>query len=164
MAIFDKTNFCNYQFLDFEYYTPNFLGTCQFGYGYGGTGKKSNNRQFDSYGGPFGKGDFIGCYLDLDNWEIAYTKNGKDLGLAFEIPRQQQNQTFFPAVVLKNGEMRFNFGDQPWKYPPLDGYKGTFFSKVKLSLVILTTFEFSRQKHDAKIQENGMFRSTPNPK
>ena len=31
------------------------LGTCKYGYGYGGTGKKSNNRQFDDYGGPFGK-------------------------------------------------------------------------------------------------------------
>ena len=99
------------------------LGTCQFGYGYGGTGKKSNNRQFDSYGGPFGKGDYIGCYLDLDNLEIYYTKNGQDLGLAFTISKQQQNQTFFPAVVLKNGEMLFNFGDQPWKYPPMEGYK-----------------------------------------
>ena len=56
------------------------LGTCQFGYGYGGTGKKSNNRQFDDFGGAFGKGDVIGCYLDLDNMEIAYTKNGIDLG------------------------------------------------------------------------------------
>ena len=42
--------------------------------------------------------------------------------------------------------------------------KGRFYSKVKFSIVILTTFEFSRQKHDAKIQENFMFRSTPNPK
>ena len=54
-----------------------------------------------SYGGPFGKGDYLGCYLDLDNLEIYYTKNGQDLGLAFSISRQQQNQTFFPAVVLK---------------------------------------------------------------
>ena len=42
--------------------------------------------------------------------------------------------------------------------------KGTFFSKIKFSLVISTTFEFSRQNHDAKIRENRMFRSTPNPK
>ncbi len=81
------------------------LGTCQYGYGYGGTGKKSNNKQFDSYGGPFGKGDTIGCYLDLDNLEIAYTKNGEDLGLAFEIPRSQSKSTFFPAVVLKVGNV-----------------------------------------------------------
>ena len=37
--------------------------------------------------------------------------------------------------------------------------KGTFFSKVKLSLVILTTFEFSRQKRDAKLFENDTFQS-----
>lgn len=97
------------------------LGTCQYGYGYGGTGKKSNNRQFDDFGGPFGKGDIIGCYLDLDNLEIAYTKNGHDLGLAFSIPKHQGNQTFFASVVLKNGEMAFNFGDQPWKHPPVEG-------------------------------------------
>ena len=42
--------------------------------------------------------------------------------------------------------------------------KGSFFSKVKLSFVILTTFEFSHQKHDARIQENHTFQSTPNPK
>ena len=40
--------------------------------------------------------------------------------------------------------------------------KGTFFSKVKISLVIWTTFEFSRQKHDAKILENCTFQSVLN--
>ena len=33
----------------------------------------------------------------------------------------------------------------------LGDLKGTFFSIVKLSLVISTTFQFSRQKYDAKI-------------
>ena len=42
--------------------------------------------------------------------------------------------------------------------------KGKLFSKVKLSLVIATTFKFSRQKHDAKIQENCMFWSVSNSK
>ena len=40
-------------------------------------------------------------YLDLDNFEIAYTKNGKDLGLAFEIKPQHRKKPIFPAVVLK---------------------------------------------------------------
>ena len=83
--------------------------------------KKSNSRQFDDYGGPFGKNDVIGCYLDLDSLEIYYTKNGDDLGLAFTIPKHQGNQTIFPSVVLKNAEMLFNFGDQPWKHQPLEG-------------------------------------------
>ena len=101
------------------------LGTCPYGYGFGGTGKKSNNRQFDDYGGgSFGKSDVIGCYLDLDNMEIAYTKNGRDLGLAFAISRSQYKDNFFPSVVLKNAEMAFNFGDQPWKHEPVEGFVG----------------------------------------
>ena len=35
------------------------LGTCQYGYGFGGTGKKSNNKQFDNYGEAFGKAQWI---------------------------------------------------------------------------------------------------------
>ena len=100
------------------------LGTCAHGYGFGGTGKKSNNRQFDDYGEAFGKGDVIGCYLDLDNMEIAYTKNGVDLGLAFEINRNFRNKPFFPAVVLKNAEMSFNFGEEKFKFPPEEGFLG----------------------------------------
>lgn len=40
--------------------------TLRHGFGYGGTGKKSHNRQFDDYGGPFGLGDHIGCALDCN--------------------------------------------------------------------------------------------------
>ena len=39
------------------------------------------------------------------------------------------------------------------------GGTGKFFPKVKLSLVISTTFEFSHQKHGAKIQENHTFQT-----
>ena len=56
------------------------LGTCKNGFGFGGTGKKSNCRQFDDYGESFGLHDTIGCYLDFDNMTISYTKGGKDLG------------------------------------------------------------------------------------
>ena len=55
------------------------------GFGFGGTGKKSNNRRFDSYGEPFGLGDTIGCFVDRPNGAIKFTKNGKDLGTAFDI-------------------------------------------------------------------------------
>ncbi|RZF40737.1 hypothetical protein LSTR_LSTR014356 [Laodelphax striatellus] len=98
------------------------LGTDKFGFGFGGTGKKSNNKQFDSYGEPFGMHDVIGCYLDLDNMQIKFTKNEKDLGNAFNIPKQLHAATFFPAVVLKNAEMSFNFGAEPFKFKPAGGY------------------------------------------
>ncbi|XP_012232015.1 ATP-dependent RNA helicase Ddx1 [Linepithema humile] len=98
------------------------LGTDNFGYGFGGTGKKSNAKQFDNYGEAFGMHDVIGCFLDLVKGEIKYTKNGGDLGVAFTLNAQQKSQTYFPAVVLKNAEMAFNFGAQPFKHPPPNDY------------------------------------------
>ncbi|XP_033312984.1 ATP-dependent RNA helicase Ddx1 [Bombus bifarius] len=98
------------------------LGTDKFGFGYGGTGKKSNAKQFDNYGKAFGMHDVVGCLLNLSKGEISFTLNGVDLGPAFTLNAQQKSQTFYPAVVLKNAEMSFNFGAQPFKYPPPNDY------------------------------------------
>lgn len=54
--------------------------------------------------------DSIGCLLDMHQMKISFFKNGKNLGVAFEIPEQLRNETFYPAVVLKNAEMVFDFG------------------------------------------------------
>lgn len=77
------------------------LGTDAFGYGFGGTGKKSNNKNFESYGESFGFNDTIGCYLDLDSGEVAFSKNGKYLGQAFKLSDSARSRAFYPAVVLK---------------------------------------------------------------
>ncbi|XP_065201500.1 ATP-dependent RNA helicase Ddx1 [Planococcus citri] len=98
------------------------LGTDKFSFGFGGTGKKSHNKQFDDYGEAFGMHDVIGCYLNLDDWNVSFSKNGKDLGQAFSIPSTLRKAAFFPAVVLKNAEMSFNFGAQPFKHDPVKGY------------------------------------------
>nr|AAC47309.1 DEAD-box protein [Drosophila melanogaster] len=100
------------------------LGTCRMGFGFGGTGKKSNNRQFDDYGEAFGKADVIGCLLDLKNQEVSFTKNGQNLGVAFRSPDNLAKETFYPAVVLKNAEMQFNFGKTDFKYAPGNGFVG----------------------------------------
>lgn len=98
------------------------LGTDRFGFGFGGTGKKSNSKNFDTYGEPFGKSDVIGCCLDLDNSEIKFLKNGIDLGSAFKLAQNLKNEVFYPAVVLKNAEILFNFGDEKFKYDPPAGF------------------------------------------
>ncbi|XP_037668852.1 ATP-dependent RNA helicase DDX1 [Choloepus didactylus] len=98
------------------------LGTDKFGFGFGGTGKKSHNKQFDNYGEEFTMHDTIGCYLDIDKGHVKFSKNGKDLGLAFEIPQHMKNQALFPACVLKNAELKFNFGEEEFKFPPKDGF------------------------------------------
>jgi len=66
--------------------------------------------------------DVIGCFLDLIKGEIKFTKNGADLGVAFTLNAQVKSQTFYPAVVLKNAEMAFNFGAQPFKHSPPNDY------------------------------------------
>uniref|UniRef100_A0A146LC82 ATP-dependent RNA helicase n=2 Tax=Lygus hesperus TaxID=30085 RepID=A0A146LC82_LYGHE len=98
------------------------LGTDKFGFGFGGTGKKSNSKQFDEYGEAFGKNDVIGCMLDLDTGRIAFSKNGVDYGTAFQLSHQVQRTTLFPAICLKNAEISVNFGTKPMKHLP-KGYK-----------------------------------------
>lgn len=92
---------------NFLYFLPFFsqasldLGTDKHGFGFGGTGKKSNDRQFISYGEAFGMKDVIGCMLDLDSCKMSFSKNGKDLGVAFNIPNSVIRTPLFPAVCLK---------------------------------------------------------------
>lgn len=77
------------------------LGTDLYGFGFGGTGKKSNNKQFDTYGESYGLNDVIGCALDLDIGALSFYKNGVNLGKAFDIPPGFKNKALFPAVALK---------------------------------------------------------------
>ncbi|KAJ8270631.1 hypothetical protein GJAV_G00117380 [Gymnothorax javanicus] len=98
------------------------LGTDKYAFGFGGTGKKSHNKQFDSYGEEFTMHDTIGCYLDLDKGHLSFSKNGKDLGHAFDIPPHLRNEPFFAACVLKNAELKFNFGEEDFKFTPKEGF------------------------------------------
>jgi len=99
------------------------IGTDAFSFGFGGTAKKSHSSKFEDYGQRFVKGDTIGCYLDLDSFTISYSKNGQQLGKAFDIPATLHNTPFYPSVVLKNAEMDFNFGSSPFKFPPAAPFK-----------------------------------------
>uniref|UniRef100_A0A915L4T7 ATP-dependent RNA helicase DDX1 n=1 Tax=Romanomermis culicivorax TaxID=13658 RepID=A0A915L4T7_ROMCU len=94
-------------------------------FGYGGTGKKSHKKQFDDYGEAFGLQDTIGCFLDLDSGEITFSRNGnpgKKFPTAFKIPPKLLNSSFFPAVVLKNAEIKFNLGAEKFKFDPGAGF------------------------------------------
>lgn len=88
------------------------LGTDRYGFGYGGTAKKSNNRQFTDYGQPFGeKFDIVGCILDLRTCELSFTKNGRSMGIAFKIPYQQlETCELYPTICVKNAGCRVRFG------------------------------------------------------
>ncbi|KAH8867725.1 ATP-dependent RNA helicase DDX1 [Schistosoma japonicum] len=98
------------------------IGTDAESFGFGGTGKMSHRRQFDSYGEAFGKGDTIGCFLDLDKRCISWSKNGHIFGKAYDVPAPLCSKGLFPSVCLKNAELKFNFGDTPFDFPPPNGW------------------------------------------
>lgn len=114
------------------------LGTCPEGFGFGGTGKKSNRRQFDSYGEPFGQGDIIGCLIDRQRNEIKYFKNGRDLGIAFQIPNSMNKEPLYAICCLKNAEVAVNY-DGPFKYPPTGKFTayGKMDASVRFGFLIL---------------------------
>lgn len=98
------------------------LGKDPHGVGYGGKGFLSVNGTYEKYGGEFGKGDCVGCYLDLDGKVVSFSKNGTHLGDAAPIPGQI-GSVFFPAVLLQNSSLTVNFGDQSFLHPPsLSGF------------------------------------------
>ncbi|KAF8566075.1 hypothetical protein P879_03368 [Paragonimus westermani] len=98
------------------------VGTDAESFGFGGTGKMSHRRQFDSYGESFGIGDVIGCFLDLENMSIYWSKNGKVFPKAYDVPGAMRSVGLFPSVCLKNAEIKFNFGDTAFSHPPPKGW------------------------------------------
>lgn len=100
------------------------LGTDKDGFGYGGTAKKSNDRQFLDYGLEFGeKFDIVGCILDLHTGEMSYTKNGRHCGEAFRIPTGKlESREIYPTICVKNAgcQVRFGLGAEKNDYKPRD--------------------------------------------
>lgn len=102
------------------------LGTDKHTFGYGGTGKKSHAKQFSDYGEPFGKGDCIGCSVDLQGPEytVSFSKNNKQLGVSHAVPEMLRGKALYPALCLKNAEVSLNFyGPFSNSCPPDDTYK-----------------------------------------
>ncbi|KAF3826362.1 hypothetical protein GH733_008887 [Mirounga leonina] len=78
------------------------LGTDKFGFGFGGTGKKSHNKQFDNYG--------------------------------------------------ENAELKFNFGEEEFKFPPKDGFVAL--SKASDSYVVKSQHTGNAQVAQTKFLPN----------
>ncbi|XP_041669517.1 heterogeneous nuclear ribonucleoprotein U-like protein 1 [Cheilinus undulatus] len=102
------------------------LGEEPFSYGYGGTGKKSQDCKFADYGERFGESDVIGCYIDFDSGnevEMGFSKNGVWLGVAFRTTKEAlAGRALFPHVLVKNCAVEFNFGQKQPYFPPPEGY------------------------------------------
>jgi len=60
--------------------------------------------------------------VDLDSHVLSYTKDGRSLGTAFTLRKEFHDQALYPAVVLKNAEMTFNFGGAAFAHSPPAGF------------------------------------------
>ncbi|XP_058489466.1 heterogeneous nuclear ribonucleoprotein U-like protein 1 isoform X2 [Solea solea] len=108
-------------------YCSTQLGEEPFSYGYGGTGKKSDDCKFVNFGEKFGENDVIGCYIDFDSGdevEMGFSKNGVWLGVAFRTTKEElAGRALFPHVLVKNCAVEFNFGQRREPYfPAPEGY------------------------------------------
>ncbi|XP_064089121.1 heterogeneous nuclear ribonucleoprotein U-like protein 1 [Macrobrachium nipponense] len=114
------------------------LGEEPFSYGYGGTAKASTDLKFKDYGRPFGKGDVIGCFLDMDAEPItmSFSVNGRNFGKCYEVShRSLQGKALFPHILTKNCTFKVNFGSEyPW-FQPMARY--TFVDQIPLEERVL---------------------------
>ena len=63
------------------------VGDTPDSFGYNGVERLKCNDNKNPYGEIWTIGDVIGCYIDFNKREISFSRNGKDLGVAFkEIP------------------------------------------------------------------------------
>jgi hypothetical protein len=86
------------------------IGSNEHSWGFDGTYAKKYHHNFmgEAYGERWVKGDVIGSVLDLDSRKISFTKNGKDLGVAFKNIRISG---LLPAISLSGGsKVEVNFG------------------------------------------------------
>lgn len=96
----------DYSLID-KYVYHNSLGEEPYSYGYGGTGRFSQNCKFGNYGEKFGQGDVIGALLDMDTQPptISYMKNGQWLGIAHTLHGFTpgiKEKALFPHILTKN--------------------------------------------------------------
>jgi len=83
--------------------TATFLGGDDFGWGYIGDRALYHKRsKVKVFGERFGQGDVIGVCLDLDKGTLSFSRNGEEMGVAFD----GLTGELFPAVAFYNQGQR----------------------------------------------------------
>ncbi|CAK1588254.1 unnamed protein product [Parnassius mnemosyne] len=71
-------------------------------------------------------GDVLGCLIDIPKREVVFSLNGLELRPCNEIFDTTRYGFFAAASFMAFQQCRFNFGHEPFKYPPTDRPFSTF--------------------------------------
>ncbi|KAL4704317.1 hypothetical protein ACJJTC_012893 [Scirpophaga incertulas] len=63
-------------------------------------------------------GDILGCYIDLDSKEVVFSLNGVEIRACRQLFNTTRRGFFAAASFMAFQQCRFNFGDEPFIYPP----------------------------------------------
>lgn len=100
-------------------------------------------------------GSVLGCLLDLDRQEIVFSLNGERAERLTVIFESVKTGFFAAASFMSFQQCRFNFGTEPFRYPPDDGPCQTFNSVGEIGdKTILPRHLFLKQLRKSSIKEN----------
>ena len=108
---------------------------------YSATGQVYLDGSASSYGAAFNtNGTIIGVAFDRDNLTLEFYKNGISQGKLTSISGLTDSETYFAMCGDSGGasqsQVRVNFGQKPFKFPPPDGFQPLNVANVRPETVI----------------------------